>query len=1042
MKKKLKKALIILGSIFLFLILVLVSAVLLFFYHKPLIKGLLEKQLTKRTGIQVTIGKLDYELFPLRIEAGSITFSTKLEETEVNVSVAKLIVRGDVHRIRKNQKPYFDSVEGTGVRIRAQVKKTRKRILIEDIIRGLSSGMSYVRQISLKNSFLDLMFSNQRISLQDMDFALSPAPGRESFAYELIFRKAEVLIPNPKIGFQSMVQGSGALSLQGSPQIKGGFSFRANHFTFPEREVSFQEIDLFFNGEFQVDENILIVSDLKLDFPSYVHLTCPLTVLFQDDSACYFYPRIQVDALGTVFSLVKKYIPYPVEGIEMHGSMSMEGEGQIFPKRATEKVTISGKVHLHPTRVQYKTSRFALDTMLSGSLRLDDFPQNRNLSGRLESFNGRYSQKNLELSGLSLEMPLSFSSKTSKVNLSPLDARIKTLTHSFQNREIKMDNFVFQGSGILDLKKKFIAFSPAKTQCPPFPALHITAGVDLNFGGTKSLSVSVSDMSIPVLLEFFSPFLPQQVTDWEPDGLLSLQIEVHNLFQNNKEVWDVTAELETSGVQFHDPSFSLAGESLKPNLTFKGKLSPPLEDIPFSVTFHLSQGESLWREYYVNWNNMPLQGKISGQLHVPQRKLTGLSVEASISDFAKITAKGDLEFQESRSMDISMAASELQLASLYSFFINRDTGGQAPISITGEAESSFDVKGRKNEISVNGYLEIRNASITGRDNDFSIKTIEATIPLNYRQNINLTKIEASQPEMGLLSLADIHLPDLDHFSLKLDISSYQNRYTIAPFQIEIFGNKASIGKTTLELFPNLKSFKCLTSLSWKDVKFAQLPFQSKQYQLQGKLSVNLPRIEIQPDHVTTEGDSEIEAFGGKITVKNIQAENLFSKYRAFSADVRFADLNLQKVTDLIPFGRVTGIINGEINDLIISYGQPEHFILRLESEKRKGVPQKFSLKAANDLAILGTGEKTQFSPDSGWTRIVNSFNYKKIGISCALRNDIFTLRGTIHERGVEYLVKGSWLFGINVVNKHPQNKIQFKDLLGRLKRIGQTRQLQ
>lgn len=1042
MKKKLKKVLIILGSILLFFTLVFVTAVLLFFYHKPLIKGLLEKQLTKRTGIHMTIGTLDYELFPLRIEAGSITFSTRLEETEFDVSVEKLILRGDIHRIRKKQKPYFDTVEGKGVRIRAQVKKTTKKILLKDLTQSLSSNLSYVRQIKLKNSFFEFMSLNHRINLQDMDFALFPALGHESLAYELICRNAEFLRTTPKIGFQSVVQGSGTLSLKEPSCIKGQFSLKSNQFTYSEREISFKEIDLFFNGEHHVDENILIVPDLEIDFPSYVHFACPLTVLFQDDSTCYFYPRIQVDALSNILSLVKEYIPYPVEGVEMHGSISIEGEGQIFPKRATEKVNISGTAHLHPTHVQYRTSRFALDTTLSGSLRLCDFPKNRDLSARLKSFNGSYSQKNLELSGFSLEMPINFSNKTSKVNVSPLNARIKTLTYSLQNREIKIDDAVFQGSGRLDLQKKTIALSPAKIQFPPFRPLHIAAGADLNTQGTKSLSVSASDISLPTLLAFFSPFLPQKVNDWEPDGLLSLQIEACSSFQKNNEAWEVTAELETSGVRFHDPSFSLAGESLKPNLTFKGMFSPPLKDISFSVAFNLSYGESLWREFYINWNNMPVQGKVSGQLQIPQRKFMGLSVEASIPDFAKIAAKGHFGFQESRALDLSITVSELKLSSLYSFFLDKDTSGHVPIDITGEAEGLFDVEDNKNGISIKGYLEFRNASMAAKDKNFSIKKIDGYIPLNYRQNINLTKTEAPSPEMGFLSLDDIHLSPLDLFCLKLDVLSQQNRYTIAPFEIDIFGKKASIGKSSLELNHRLTSFKCLTSLSWKDVELTRLPFRSKHLQMRGKLSVNLPRIEIQPDHITTEGDSEIEAFGGKISIKNIQVEKPLSKYRAFSGDVRFTDLNLQKVTDLIPFGRVTGIINGEINDLIISYGQPESFILSLESEKKKGASQKFSLKAANDLAILGTGEKTSFSPDSGWTRIINSFNYKKIGISCRLRNDIFTLRGTIHEGGVEYLVKGSWLFGINVVNKHPQNKIQFKDLLSRLKRIGRSRQPQ
>lgn len=68
-----------------------------------------------------------------------------------------------------------------------------------------------------------------------------------------------------------------------------------------------------------------------------------------------------------------------------------------------------------------------------------------------------------------------------------------------------------------------------------------------------------------------------------------------------------------------------------------------------------------------------------------------------------------------------------------------------------------------------------------------------------------------------------------------------------------------------------------------------------------------------------------------------------------------------------------------------------------------------------------------------------SFSLSDMDLSqLPLESDIFTLSGTIKEKGVEYLVKRSWLFGISVVNKKPRNRIRFKDMMDRLKRIGQS----
>jgi hypothetical protein len=54
---------------------------------------------------------------------------------------------------------------------------------------------------------------------------------------------------------------------------------------------------------------------------------------------------------------------------------------------------------------------------------------------------------------------------------------------------------------------------------------------------------------------------------------------------------------------------------------------------------------------------------------------------------------------------------------------------------------------------------------------------------------------------------------------------------------------------------------------------------------------------------------------------------------------------------------------------------------------------------------------------------------------------MFTLRGTFRKDGTEYLVRKSWLTGINVINRKPNNKISFKDMINRLKSIGKSGEL-
>ena len=86
---------------------------------------------------------------------------------------------------------------------------------------------------------------------------------------------------------------------------------------------------------------------------------------------------------------------------------------------------------------------------------------------------------------------------------------------------------------------------------------------------------------------------------------------------------------------------------------------------------------------------------------------------------------------------------------------------------------------------------------------------------------------------------------------------------------------------------------------------------------------------------------------------------------------------------------------------------------------RKGVPQTFSLKAVDNLTVLSSGQQASGGTGNFWMSFIRGFRYQKLGIVSTLRNDTFTLNGTINENGIEYLVKKPALFGISVVNREP-----------------------
>jgi hypothetical protein len=271
----------------------------------------------------------------------------------------------------------------------------------------------------------------------------------------------------------------------------------------------------------------------------------------------------------------------------------------------------------------------------------------------------------------------------------------------------------------------------------------------------------------------------------------------------------------------------------------------------------------------------------------------------------------------------------------------------------------------------------------------------------------------------------------------LAVSSRINACELAPFGLEIFGGRLEFGKTSLSVKTDPLSLQGASSLRLTDIDLAGLPFVPAGSALQGTARADFPALDITPGKVTASGQAEADVFGGRVVVTNLAVTDPFAADRGIACDVELRDLDLKKITDLVPFGEVTGIVRGQVRDLVIAYGQPERFALTLESVAKKGVPRTFSLKAVNSLTVITAGQPATPGASSFWLRFIKGFRYDKIGIRSTLKNDMFTIDGTINENGVEYLVKRPALSGISVVNRDPGKTIGFKDMMSRLKRVGQ-----
>ena len=136
-----------------------------------------------------------------------------------------------------------------------------------------------------------------------------------------------------------------------------------------------------------------------------------------------------------------------------------------------------------------------------------------------------------------------------------------------------------------------------------------------------------------------------------------------------------------------------------------------------------------------------------------------------------------------------------------------------------------------------------------------------------------------------------------------------------------------------------------------------------------------------------------------------------------------------------PFDRIDGILEGHVKHLEVVGGEPQRFELFIETVQTKDVPQRISVRALENIARIGGGGSPFIGLAGTLTSIFKDFPYDKIAIQASLENDVFRITGPLREGNKVYLVKRSGFSGVNVINQNPDQRISFKDMMKRIKRV-------
>ncbi len=201
----------------------------------------------------------------------------------------------------------------------------------------------------------------------------------------------------------------------------------------------------------------------------------------------------------------------------------------------------------------------------------------------------------------------------------------------------------------------------------------------------------------------------------------------------------------------------------------------------------------------------------------------------------------------------------------------------------------------------------------------------------------------------------------------------------------------------------------------------------------GVLNGRIPRMQYADDAITVDGILEAQVFGGQIAIENLRIAEPFGVLPQIGADLRLRSLDLAAITSAFSFGRMEGLLDGDIERLRLLGLTPVAFDARLYTPPDDRSRHRISQRAIENISDLG-GAGAAAVLSRGLLRFFEAFSYDEIGWSCRLRDEVCQMDGVAPApANGYYIVKGKGVPRINVIGY--SRRVSWPELVEKLRNI-------
>jgi hypothetical protein len=581
----------------------------------------------------------------------------------------------------------------------------------------------------------------------------------------------------------------------------------------------------------------------------------------------------------------------------------------------------------------------------------------------------------------------------------------------------------------------------------PWKALQVTGAITSNKLDLHGGNFSLADIALHAPIDWTASSLKLKDVSFRGQSLISgaqdrTQAGAEQVQINGSLAYTPEAPLVVNGrVQINGGRFASAdGTKLGENLLLSGSVQvvSNTERRPTRVAGKLSlqRGEMLWGKLFADLGGQRPVLEFDGDYSRDKDSIRLRQARLTLASTGAIEVSGTVnQLARAPSVEIQAHSDNLSAGGFFTFFVQENFKRQYPIldklSIGGQIAFQLHARGNWDRLITEGRMSLQGGELRRGPNEWQIGPLALTLPfqVSYPEKSN----SANRTPPGILSIRGGRFGSRSFEPITSAISLSNNTLIFhQPVRLVIFGGTVEI-----------------TNLAWPDVvndpKAMSFALDLRLLQLQeltdalgwprfsGTLSGAIPQIRSTGDTLRSEGQVDADLFGGQLQIDQMEIENLFSTVPSLKLAARFQNIRLEQVSDTFAFGKISGILEGAVNDLVITEGQPARFQAQVETVDRPESSQWISVEALNKITILSSGQDSNVLY-GGLAGLFDNFRYSKMGFRASLRNDRLTLRGIESRDGKEFLVVGTLLPPTVNIISHTQ-EIGFSELLRRLERI-------